>query len=132
MKLARDNVVDSERTVTATADLKLPRPKTIRDLSLATNLEWQPRTADLRANKILEISFTKLEAPMRDFSARHHATESSATTAKVVQSKSGIDMLVDAKDEESEAFYLHHGFVKLESRDDDERTLVLPISKSSQ
>lgn len=38
-------------------------------------------------------------------------------------------LMVDAKDEESEAFYLHHGFVKLESRDGNSRTLVLPIGK---
>ncbi|MEM9827478.1 MAG: GNAT family N-acetyltransferase [Planctomycetota bacterium] len=38
-------------------------------------------------------------------------------------------LLVDAKDEETEAFYLHHGFMKLESRDDDERTLVMPIAR---
>ena len=91
MKLARDNVVDSELTVTATADLKLLRPKTIRDLTLTTNLGWHLRTADLRAKKFLENSFTKLEAPMRDFSARNHATASSATTAKAVQPKTAID-----------------------------------------
>ena len=93
VKVARDNAVDSELAVTATADLELPRSKTIRDLTLTTNLRWHPRTADLRAKKFLENSFTKLEASMRDFSARYHATASSATTAKVVQSKTAIDTL---------------------------------------
>ena len=39
-------------------------------------------------------------------------------------------LLVDAKDRDSELFYLHHGFVKLESRNDDERVLLLPISNA--
>ena len=91
VKVTRDNAVDSEPTVTATAALELPHPKTIRDLTLSTSVGWHPRTADLRAEKSLENSFTKPEAPMRDFPARHHATASSATTAKVVQSKTAID-----------------------------------------
>jgi GNAT superfamily N-acetyltransferase len=37
-------------------------------------------------------------------------------------------LLVDAKDEESERFYLHHGFTKLEPRDGNERVLVLPVT----
>lgn len=37
---------------------------------------------------------------------------------------------VDAKDDESEAFYQHHGFVKLESRDGNNRTLVLPFGNT--
>jgi hypothetical protein len=31
-------------------------------------------------------------------------------------------------DDESEAFYRHHGFVKLENRDDNNRTLALPFA----
>jgi len=37
-------------------------------------------------------------------------------------------LAVDAKDDNSEAFYRHHGFVKLESRDGSERMLFIPIS----
>ena len=40
-------------------------------------------------------------------------------------------LTVDAKDEESEAFYLHHGFVKLESREGSGRTLALPVAKQN-
>jgi GNAT superfamily N-acetyltransferase len=35
---------------------------------------------------------------------------------------------VDAKDDEAEAFYLHHGFVKLKSAMPEERLLFLPIN----
>lgn len=39
-------------------------------------------------------------------------------------------LMVDAKDAESERFYLHHGFVKLESREEFDRVLFLPIGRS--
>jgi len=41
-------------------------------------------------------------------------------------------LTVDAKDDEAEAFYLRYGFTKLEARDADARTLVLPISKPGE
>lgn len=40
-------------------------------------------------------------------------------------------LTVDAKDAEAEAFYVHYGFTKLDQRDGDERTLVLPIRNAS-
>ena len=52
-------------------------------------------------------------------------------TSKVARLDVGaFGLLVDAKDEASESFYHHHGFVKLESSEPDERTLVLPMSNA--
>ena len=93
VKVTRDNAYDSEPTLAATAALELPHPKTIRNLNLSTSVGWHPRTADLRAKKSLENSFTKPEALMRDFSARYHATVSSANTAKVAQFLTAIDSI---------------------------------------
>jgi hypothetical protein len=106
VKVTRDNALDGKSTVTATAALELPHPKTIRDLTLSTSVGWHSRAADLRSKKSLENSFTKREAPMRDFPASYHATASSATTANVVQSKTAIDnvtsYLVGCNDHPSE------------------------------
>ncbi|HNO75854.1 hypothetical protein [Nitrosomonas mobilis] len=48
---------------------------------------------------------------------------------KVRQLDIGVFALaVVVKDDDSEALYRHHGFMKLESRDGDNRTLVLPFA----
>lgn len=48
---------------------------------------------------------------------------------KVRQLDIGVFALaVVAKDDEFDAFYRHHGFVKLESKDGNNRTLALPFA----
>lgn len=37
---------------------------------------------------------------------------------------------VDAIDDPAEAFYLHHGFIKMQSREASDRLLILPIRKA--